>query len=675
MRLPTESNDSARRIAVLALFAGVTMASVAMTGCGSEPTAAGATARVAHNLSFSPVFPKAFTASTNYVAVLVPFNRVRVVMQHSDTTVALDTAIVFPAGADSIAVSLSVTLLKNAPAAGEPMNLRLAYVNATSDTVFRGGAAVTVVAAEAGQAPPPPISVPVDYTGPGSDAARVSISPRSVVVFDGQPFSFSAQVFNATGGPVSGTPTLFSSTDSTLALIPTPGSGRGVARDGRGRVRIVAQLINGLADTATLDLQPTPSAFTLVAGNGQVAMPGDQLAHAVTVRVTAADQLGVAGVALDCSASNGGSTGLTRTVTDAAGYAQLTWTLGVKAGPQTLSCTADGINGSTLIVEAMAKVPGGPPRLSILAQPSGVLAGATMPAILVRVHDALGTMASLTGNVTISFAANPSGARLLGTTTVALNGGDATFSDLAIDKPGSGYRLVATAAGIIPDTSAVFSIEAPGHTAATGKLAIVAQPGRGVAGGKLSPAMLVRALTAGGALLPLTGNVSVSLLASPQGAKLGGTATAAARDGVVTFGDLSLEKAGSYTFLVSATGIAPDTSASFTIEAGPAANLAIAGGNDQSGKAGKSLSAPLAVMVTDSYGNPVAGVTIAWLVADGGGSLSAPRSVTNFLGIATASWKLGVTPAGSRSAPKQVVTASIGGFSNKSEQFRATVVP
>ena len=105
-------------------------------------------------------------------AGLVPFSRVRVVLHHSDGTIALDTVVAFAGGSDSLTLSLSVPLLASAPATGEPMTLNLGYVNAAGDTVFRGGPlTITAVPPVPGQAAPPPVQVHVTYTGPGATRA------------------------------------------------------------------------------------------------------------------------------------------------------------------------------------------------------------------------------------------------------------------------------------------------------------------------------------------------------------------------------------------------------------------------------------------------------------------------------------------------------------------------
>lgn len=56
-----------------------------------------------------------------------------------------------------------------------------------------------------------------------------------------------------------------------------------------------------------------------------------------------------------------------------------------------------------------------------------------------------------------------------------------------------------------------------------------------------------------------------------------------------------------------------------------------------------STSAPLAVKVVDRYGNPVAGVPVAWVVT-GGGALSAASTTTDATGMAKVTLTLGATP-------------------------------
>src|SRR6266566_2068549 len=81
------------------------------------------------------------------------------------------------------------------------------------------------------------------------------------------------------------------------------------------------------------------------------------------------------------------------------------------------------------------------------------------PPVRVAVQDSLGNpLRGATDTVTLALAPNPNNAILLGSTTVAAIDGIATFADLRVDRPGSGYTLAATAARRTEVTSAVFVV-------------------------------------------------------------------------------------------------------------------------------------------------------------------------------------------------------------------------
>ena len=165
-----------RRLAILGL-----VFVAAILSCGKDVTGPrSAAGRFVRGLSWEPIFPAAFQAAGGAGSGIVQFSRVHVVLHHADGTVALDTTIDFPAGADSITLDLTVKLLDNAPPSGEPMTLNLGYLNAAGDTVFKGGpVSVTASPPPAGGGSNPPVQVPVSYTGSGASATSVVISPRS----------------------------------------------------------------------------------------------------------------------------------------------------------------------------------------------------------------------------------------------------------------------------------------------------------------------------------------------------------------------------------------------------------------------------------------------------------------------------------------------------------------
>jgi hypothetical protein len=113
-------------------------------------------------------------------------------------------------------------------------------------------------------------------------------------------------------------------------------------------------------------------------------------------------------------------------------------------------------------------------KVVFLTQPSTATAGvAISPAVRVQFLDGLNQPVPSTAAVTVAFNANPGGGTLSGTLTVFAVSGIATFSNLSIDKVGTGYRLSASSPGLIGATSITFNINA----AAASRLAFTT-PGR-----------------------------------------------------------------------------------------------------------------------------------------------------------------------------------------------------
>jgi protocatechuate 3,4-dioxygenase beta subunit len=84
--------------------------------------------------------------------------------------------------------------------------------------------------------------------------------------------------------------------------------------------------------------------------------------------------------------------------------------------------------------------------------------------------------------------------------------------------------------------------------------------------------------------------------------------------------------AGKVTITASSTGL---KSVSFTATAvvGPAANISVASGNNQSGTVATKLTQALTALVTDSYNNPVSGVSVTFSDGAAGGTFSNPNPI------------------------------------------------
>ena len=90
--------------------------------------------------------------------------------------------------------------------------------------------------------------------------------------------------------------------------------------------------------------------------------------------------------------------------------------------------------------------------------PSSVAEGAAF-GLTVADEDSAGVVdTSFSGTVTIHLANNPGGSTLGGTLTATAVDGVATFSNLTLNEPGTGYTLQATASGLTSTTTSAFNV-------------------------------------------------------------------------------------------------------------------------------------------------------------------------------------------------------------------------
>ncbi|MDQ8155597.1 MAG: Ig-like domain-containing protein, partial [Gemmatimonadota bacterium] len=581
----------------------------------------------------------------------VAFERVRVTLRREDGSIALDTVVEFPAGAESLTLALSVPLAASAPASGVPLNLNLGYVNAAGDTVFKGGPIpMTVVPSTRNGEPPPPVQVPVQYTGTGANATRVAISPKSANGVGGQSTTFTAQALGATGTAIAGTPIVFTSSNPAVVRIADPSSGA-ASFVGRGTARVIAQLLTGPADTATVAVTLPAARLELASGGGQEAAAGTALPAAVRARVVASDGVGVGGVAVTFAVRDGGTVSPAAAVSAADGSVSASWTLGLPSGTQRMTVTSAGLAGSPLTVPATALIIPAT-QLAVTAMPSAGVAGAALSTVTVAALDANGNLVpTFNGDVRVALASNPGNATISGITTVEAVRGVATFTGLSLNRPGSGYTFTFSSGALREATSGGFSIAA--GPAAT--LVMDALPASVTAGTALA-ATQVQALDAlGNVATGFTGSVTVALAGGPAGAALAGATTQNATAGVATFSGLTITKVGTgYALTATAGTLPPITSGTFAVTPGAPKTLEIVSGADQSAVVGTRLAA-ISVRLLDTWGNAIPGKSVALAVTRGGGTVAPALATTDASGLANVTWTLG-GPAGT-----QTLTATVSG--------------
>src|SRR3989440_4762343 len=210
-----------------------------------------------------------------------------------------------------------------------------------------------------------------------------------------------------------------------------------------------------------------------------------------------------------------------------------------------------------------------PPARLEFAPPANATAGEPLsPAVRVSAMDSTGSVdTTFHGPVTVTLGEHPAGAELRGTRAVAAVRGVATFSNLSVNRSGTGYTLVATSPGVRGATSPASDV----GPAAAARLVFTAPPHSAKVDGVLAPPVQVTAFdTLGNVATGFADNVTVALAANASGGTLGGTTTVAAASGVATFADLSVNRAGTgYRLTASAGQLAGATSDPFDIIAGP----------------------------------------------------------------------------------------------------------
>lgn len=252
--------------------------------------------------------------------------------------------------------------------------------------------------------------------------------------------------------------------------------------------------------------------------------------------------------------------------------------------------------------------PGTPRALIFSTQPSTATAGVANPAsITVRVIDSVGvTVSSSSASVTLEFADNPNAGTLSGTLTRSAVNGVATFTDVRVNRSGTGTTLRAISAGLTPDTSAAFAV-VPG---AISNLAWQVQPDSGIAGEAMSPAPVVAWRDGqGNVVSSATDTIVVSLSGQPGNATLTGTLRVAAVNGVATFSNLVLDRAyTSYSLRAASVSNSPAAlSSSFVIVGGAPAGVELT--SEPALRAVNADLPTISARVVDAFGNLAAGST------------------------------------------------------------------
>src|SRR5436189_30765 len=120
-----------------------------------------------------------------------------------------------------------------------------------------------------------------------------------------------------------------------------------------GTLRVRARTPSGVSDSVTATFVPSATQLIAIAGGGQTDTVGSPLTAPIEVEARAADGLGVGGVSVRFRPLvGGGAVADTVVVTDGAGRARTTVTLGSAAGAQSFEASAAGLGGSPVTFSA-----------------------------------------------------------------------------------------------------------------------------------------------------------------------------------------------------------------------------------------------------------------------------------------------------------------------------------
>ncbi len=442
--------------------------------------------------------------------------------------------------------------------------------------------------------------------------------------------------------PFPGSTVTWSSSDVAVASVNGTGL---VTAAGNGSAQITASS-GTLSSSATVTVAQVVSQLQKTAGDVQTGTVGTALA--VALQVQANDRLSnpVAGQTINFAVvQGGGSVSAATGTTDASGRASTIWTLDMTAGTnhQVDATHANVATPASFTATADADVAASVAQVSGDAQ-SGA-SGTPLPeSIVVNVTDQFGNAVS-GQTVTFSVTAGGGSVSPASTATDATGGAATAWTMGALGA----NTLQATVGGLAPVAFSATSVLGPptiisasaGDNQTAPVSTAVANP----------PAVLV---TDAG-MNPISGEPVAFEVASGGGSITGPNAITDV-NGIAAAGSWTLGMiVGTNTLTATVTGLSAFTFSA--IGTGPADNLTINAGDNQTGLVGFALNVNPSVLVADAAGTGLSGLSVAFAETLGGGSVTGSPATTDASGIATVgSWVLGA------GAGANTMTATVTGL-------------
>ncbi len=407
--------------------------------------------------------------------------------------------------------------------------------------------------------------------------------------------------------------------------------------------------------------------YAIVSGDGQTGGAGLPLSQQLVVSATDEGGKAVSGKSVNFTVTaGGGQLSLAQAVTDVAGRAKVTWTLGSTAGsPQTAE--AHAASDGHLIGQFSATVTAGPPASITALQGDSQSVTAGLPvalALKVKVADQFGNPVTGRG-VTLQVTAG--GGSLTGSSATTDAAGTATLAGWTLGDSAGTNTCTATVAGTpltrkftATGLRPVLALSTPPSSTAQSGVPLAQQP-------------VVQVTDGQGNSVPLRSRLVTAFITGGSDSVLGTSTVATDSTGRATFTDLAVAgSVGSPTLGFSSSGMQSVTPLPIALSAGPAAVVNVYEGNNQTTVAGFPVSIPPAVQLTDQQGNPIPGQGVTFAVTLGGGSITGASQTTDAQGIArVGSWMLGPN----NGTNQLTATVADPGIAGNPVTFTATAAP
>ena len=469
-------------------------------------------------------------------------------------------------------------------------------------------------------------SNPFNVTVGGAASIQATGTPQSTTILTAFPQPLQATVKDALGNPISGLTVTFTAPASAGASATLSAGQAATDANGQATVNAIANAIAGSYTVQATVAGGVSTIFQLTnAGGGASTLAFTQqpvnaaagTAMSVVVKLTDGGGNPVAGISVTLTVPDNSATliGTTTVLTDAAGLAAFhnlsintTGTFQLQATAGALSMLSNSFQITPAGSRTITPVDGG-------GQSAAVNTAYGLPLRAV-VRDQLGNAVP---GVSVTFTAPPNGAAasFAGSATVPTdNSGIAASPALTANSQAGSFQMTAATDGA-PSPATFNLTNLPG---AANRLSFVQQPTSTAAGQTIAPSVTVQMRDSAGNPVAQAG-VQVSLVfhTATVVRALPATATTDAT-GLATFAGLSIAQAGTYIAQAQATGLASAQSDPFTISAGIPTGIVATGGSPQSATVGTPFSEVLQATVTDASGNPVAGVSVAFLAPLAGAS-------------------------------------------------------